>query len=170
MLDAVLQDAPPVLTPERLRAANIHPETKLATDYLNHFNEVIMLLELVPSMPDCIDDIASWTPLTYEEHFIRSSYRGKELVLEAFAQAPVLVRRRFLAFVAEMDAIMVETVAQLVAQGPTVVAGYIAEEAADRLKHLAARTAGVMNAVVAEDEELLELASSQDAIDALMTR
>jgi hypothetical protein len=28
----------------RLRAANINPRTGLATDYLNHFNEAIMLL------------------------------------------------------------------------------------------------------------------------------
>ncbi|MDP3655070.1 MAG: hypothetical protein Q8R67_25705, partial [Rhodoferax sp.] len=33
-----------------LRAANINPRTGLATDYLNHFNEAIMLLEMVPDM------------------------------------------------------------------------------------------------------------------------
>jgi hypothetical protein len=170
MLEDVLQDAPPVLTPERLRAANIHPETKLATDYLNHFNEVIMLLELVPSMPDCIEDVIAWQPASYEEHFIRSNYRDKELVLEAFAQAPVVSRRRFLAIVDEMNQIMLDTIDQLSEQGPTAVAGFIAEEAGDRLKHLAARAAGLMNAVIDEDEDLLEPASAQDAIDALMTR
>ena len=35
----------------RLRAANINPRTGLATDYLNHFNEAIMLLEMIPDMP-----------------------------------------------------------------------------------------------------------------------
>ena len=49
------------------------------------------------------------------------------------------------------------------------MAGYIAEEACDRLKHLAARTSGIMNAVV-EDDDDGEGASTQDAIDALMTR
>ena len=97
MLDAMIPDAPLSLTPERLRAANIHPETRLATDYLNHFNEVVMLLELVPTMPDCIEDVLAWAPATYEQHFIRSHYRDKDLVLEAFAHAPVGVRRRFLA-------------------------------------------------------------------------
>ena len=29
----------------KLRAANINPRTGLATDYLNHFNEAIMLLQ-----------------------------------------------------------------------------------------------------------------------------
>lgn len=168
MFDAVLQDAPPALTPERLRAANIHPETKLATDYLNHFNEVIMLLELVPSMPDCMEDVFAWQPATYEEHFTRSHYRDKELVLAAFAAAPVVVRRRFLAMVDEMNGIMLETIGQLKTHGPSPLAGFIAEEAGDRLKHLAARTAGLMNAQVDEDDDLLEPASAQEAIDALM--
>ena len=30
-----------------VRGSNINEETLLATDYLNHFNEAIMLLELV---------------------------------------------------------------------------------------------------------------------------
>ena len=40
----------------RLRAANINPHTGLATDYLNHFNEAVMLLEMVPDMPECAED------------------------------------------------------------------------------------------------------------------
>ena len=85
MLDVVRQEASIALTPERLRAANIHPETRLATDYLNHFNEVIMLLELVPSMPDCIDDVLIWQPASYEEHFRRSHYRDKDLAIAGSA-------------------------------------------------------------------------------------
>src|SRR5713226_3249565 len=44
-----------------LRAANINPRTGLATDYLNHFNEAIMLLEMVPDMPECAEDFLTWT-------------------------------------------------------------------------------------------------------------
>jgi hypothetical protein len=169
MLDVVRQEASIALTPERLRAANIHPETRLATDYLNHFNEVIMLLELVPSMPDCIDDVLIWQPASYEEHFQRSHYRDKDLAIAAFEQAPVGARRRFLALVDEMNAVMLDTIEQLRQHAGTPMAGYIAEEACDRLKHLAARTSGVMNAVVQDDDDG-EGASTQDAIDALMTR
>ena len=39
-----------------LSAANINPRTGLATDYLNHFNEAVMLLEMVPDMPECAED------------------------------------------------------------------------------------------------------------------
>jgi hypothetical protein len=170
MSATMIDDAPPQLSPERLRAANIHPETRLATDYLNHFNEAIMLLELVPSMPDCIDDVVGWTPLSYEEHFGRSNYRDKDLVIAAFQQAPIVVRRKFLAAVAEMDAIMVDVIAGLMAAGPTPRAGALAREAAAQLKPLAAHTVGLMNAVIDEDDDLMAPPSAQDAIDALMDR
>jgi len=41
--------------PERLRAANINPATGLATDYLNHYNEVAMLIATLADMPEMSD-------------------------------------------------------------------------------------------------------------------
>jgi hypothetical protein len=52
-----------------LTDANINPATGLATDYLNHFNEAIMLLEMLSSCPDCRDDLLAWQPMSYREHF-----------------------------------------------------------------------------------------------------
>ena len=46
----------------QLRAANINPRTGLATDYLNHFNEAIMLLEMIPDMPECAEEFLAWHP------------------------------------------------------------------------------------------------------------
>ena len=60
----------------QLRAANINPRTGLATDYLNHFNEAIMLLEMVPDMPECAEDFLSWQPLSYAEHFMGFQLQG----------------------------------------------------------------------------------------------
>ena len=40
----------------QLKAANINPRTGLATDYLNHFNEAIMLLEMIPDIPESAED------------------------------------------------------------------------------------------------------------------
>src|SRR5260370_38978733 len=69
---------------EQLRAANINPRTGLATDYLNHFNEAIMLLEMVPDMPECAEDFLTWTPLTYAEHFWASNFKARDLAIEAY--------------------------------------------------------------------------------------
>src|SRR6266542_3295344 len=69
---------------EQLRAANINPRTGLATDYLNHFNEAIMLLEMVPDMPECAEDFLTWTPLSYAEHFWASNFKARDLAIEAY--------------------------------------------------------------------------------------
>ena len=59
-----------------LRAANINPRTGLATDYLNMFNEAVMLLEMIPDMPECAEDFLGWQPLSYAEHFTAIQFQG----------------------------------------------------------------------------------------------
>ena len=62
----------------RLADANINPATGLATDYLNHFNEAIMLLEMLSSCPECRDDFLGWRPMSYREHFAASRFKGRD--------------------------------------------------------------------------------------------
>ena len=68
----------------RLAAANINPSTGLASDYLNHFNEAIMLLEMLSSCPDCLDDFLGWRPMSYREHFEASRVKGRSLAIAAY--------------------------------------------------------------------------------------
>src|SRR3984957_12000567 len=79
----------------RLLAANINPRTGLATDYLNHFNEAIMLLEMIPDMPECSEDFLEWQPLSYSEHFTASNFRARHLAIEAYESADADVRAEF---------------------------------------------------------------------------
>src|SRR5437762_7750880 len=78
-----------------LRAANINPRTGLATDYLNHFNEAVMLLEMVPDMPECAEDFLTWSPLSYAEHFTASNFKARDLAIEAYEKADPNVRAQF---------------------------------------------------------------------------
>src|SRR3982074_2661557 len=71
----------------RLRAANINPRTGLATDYLNHFNEAVMLLEMVPDMPECAEDFLGGRPMSYAEHFKASNFNARDLAIEAYNAA-----------------------------------------------------------------------------------
>ena len=48
---------------------NINEQTLLATDYLNHFNEVVMLIEMIADMPECLEDAQAWAPKSYQDHF-----------------------------------------------------------------------------------------------------
>ena len=76
----------------RLVAANINPRTGLATDYLNHFNEAIMLLEMIPDMPECAEDFLNWRPLSYSEHFTASSFSARDLAIEAYETTDAEIR------------------------------------------------------------------------------
>jgi hypothetical protein len=91
---------------ELLRAANINPRTGLATDYLNHFNEAIMLLEMIPDLPECAADFLAWQPLSYREHFTASCFSGRDLAISAYETADPVIRTEFDNITATMTSIL----------------------------------------------------------------
>ena len=86
-----------VLAELRSRAAeaNINEKTLLATDYLNHFNEFVMVLDLIPDMPDCFEDAEAWQPKNYRDHFRDSAFSAKDLAIEAYDHSPAEYRDQF---------------------------------------------------------------------------
>src|ERR1700685_4172436 len=79
----------------QLLAANINPRTGLATDYLNHFNEAVMLLEMIPDIPECAEDFLAWSPLSYCEHFMASNFKAKDLAISAYESVDPDIRTEF---------------------------------------------------------------------------
>lgn len=100
------------LQPE-LVAANINPESFLATDYLNHFNEIVMLLEMIPDMPDIVEEAAEWEPKSYTQHFEDSGFQAKQLAIQAFESAPKQIRRAFDKTKTELDQLLTSTISGL---------------------------------------------------------
>lgn len=98
----------------RLAGTNIDEESFLATDYLNHYSEVAMLIDMAATMPEVLDDAAEWRPKSYEAHFAESGFPYRELAVEAFRIAPADIRRRFDAITARLDAIIPEIVTRLI--------------------------------------------------------
>lgn len=96
-----------------VRGKNINANTLLATDYLNHFNEVIMLLEMVPSMPECYGDAAGWRPKSYVQHFRDSCFSDAELAILAYENAPANYRQAFDATVEQMDRLVLEAMPRI---------------------------------------------------------
>src|SRR3954454_21460294 len=78
-----------------LLAANINPRSGLPTDYLNHFNEAVMLLEMIPDMPECAEEFLAWQPLTYREHFTASHFKARDLAIDAYDSADAMIRAEF---------------------------------------------------------------------------
>jgi len=95
---------------QQLVGTNINEQTFLATDYLNHFNEIVMLIEMLPSMPECFEDIVTWQPKTYEDHFSDSGFKNKDLAILAFHRAPELVRKRFDEVIANLDRSLIDAI------------------------------------------------------------
>ena len=79
----------------RVRGKNINEKTLLATDFLNHFNEIIMILDMLPSFPDCLEEAREWQPKNYEEHFRHSGFSDRELAISAYEHSPRRFRKPF---------------------------------------------------------------------------
>ncbi|MCB1507441.1 MAG: hypothetical protein KDI98_01345 [Hyphomicrobiaceae bacterium] len=101
-----------------LEAANINPTTGLATDYLNHYNEIIMLIEMVPEMPDVIEDCMAWEPASYQEHFARSVFSERDLAIAAFEATSPQIRDAFNALKGEIDDMILDAQAMLAGVQP----------------------------------------------------
>lgn len=80
---------------EKVKGTNINEETLLATDYLNHFNEVVMMIDMLPDMPDCLDMVKEWEPKPYKEHFRDSTIADKDLAVEVYDHVPPLYKQAF---------------------------------------------------------------------------
>ncbi|HXW27291.1 MAG TPA: hypothetical protein VEK73_21270 [Xanthobacteraceae bacterium] len=146
--------------------ANINPVTGLATDYLNHFNEAIMMLELAPQMPDCIADLCAWRPLSYREHFAASNFKGRELAIAAYDLADPALRRRLDALADDMTAVLLATAAAMARAEPQVLSA-LAEEALARLRPLVARAGAVIHGAETATAETADADATRAAVAAL---
>ena len=128
-----------------LIAANINPRTGLATDYLNHFNEAIMLLEMIPDLPDCAEDFLSWRPLSYREHFAASTFSARELAIAAYDAADPVIRGEFDSLTGAMTSILtaVGTAMREARQHKTRAA--LATQATGWVKPLVTLAGGIIN-------------------------
>jgi hypothetical protein len=92
---------------------NISVQTLLATDYLNLFNEIVMLLDMLPDMPDMIEECKMWQPKSYKEHFADSTFSDRQLAIEAYDRVPSIYRLPFEDTIAQLDKLLIEGIDQL---------------------------------------------------------
>jgi hypothetical protein len=128
-----------------LRAANINPRTGLATDYLNHFNEAIMLLEMIPDMPECAEEFLRWQPLSYREHFTASHFRARELAIEAYDSADAGIRTEFDNITSAMTSILTAVSGAMREVRQDKTRATLAEQATGWVKPLAMLAGGIIN-------------------------
>jgi len=99
----------------RVQASNLDPETMLATDYLNHFNEVVMLLEMIPDMPEMMEEVQAWKPKSYVQHFLDSSIADREIAVDAYGFVDPKYRGPFDQTIEQLNSAVMVTIDRLAA-------------------------------------------------------
>jgi hypothetical protein len=145
LTSAQLNRPPSQARAAELRAANINPRTGLATDYLNHFNEAIMLLEMIPDMPDCAEDFLTWRPLSYREHFAASNFKARDLAIAAYDSADPAIRGEFDGLTAAMTSILTAVGAAMRQARQDKTRATLAEQATGWVKPLVTLAGGIIN-------------------------
>lgn len=128
-----------------LRAANINPRTGLATDYLNHFNEAIMLLEMIPDIPDCASDFLEWHPLSYAEHFTASNFKARDLAISAYESTDPAIRAEFDQLTNTMTSILTAVGQAMRDAQQDTTRARLAEQAVHWVKPLVMAAGGIIN-------------------------
>lgn len=161
---------------QRLQGTNINSSTLLATDYLNHFNEVIMLIEMLADMPDMLDEVLAWEPKSYRQHFADSGFKDSDLAIEAYNCAPDRIAAQFDALVACLDGHVLKSQERypgLVADMPPEMLAEDISNTVDKLHRLVEMISNVING--SGGDAIQDYAaeappggnSAQDEIDAL---
>lgn len=94
--------------PDVLKAANINPNTGLATDYLNHYNEVAMMIATLDDMPEMREPVLEWRPVGYATHFRMTGFRDRDLAVEAYENVPPDVKARFFEARRQVELVILE--------------------------------------------------------------
>jgi hypothetical protein len=81
---------------EQRAACLVNPASGIANDYLNHFNEVLLLIENLPTLlPEMLDELLEWKPVTYREYFAKSLLPGSARALQIYEGLDEAFRRDF---------------------------------------------------------------------------
>src|SRR5580692_11536264 len=139
----------------QLLAANINPRTGLATDYLNHFNEAVMLLEMIPDMPECAEDFLVWEPLSYAEHFTASNFKARDLAIDAYNTADVRIRAEFDNVTSAITSILAAVSAAMREATKDDTRTRLAEQATGWVKPLVMQAGGIINGDGAADVDYI---------------
>jgi hypothetical protein len=129
----------------------VNPASGIANDYLNHFNEILLLIEHLPIMlPEMVDEILQWKPKTYREYFQQSPLPGSYETLQIYDRLPDAFRSYFEAQIDELNKFALESVAVIRKhRGPN---GEINPE---DVEEFCARTSTAMRAALAEAADIV---------------
>jgi hypothetical protein len=78
-------------------------ETGLSTDYLNHYSEILMLIEMAAFDDAVVEEISAWKPVGYRDYFLRSPLRRAGSAIGAYDLLPHEQRVAFEQIIEALD-------------------------------------------------------------------
>ncbi|WP_349371380.1 hypothetical protein [Salinarimonas sp.] len=142
----------------------------LSNDYLNHFSEVLMLIELAAGDPDAAADLADWRPIDYPAYFAASQLRRAPAARAAYDALAAERRVAFEALVAAMDRLATTAIRALRPPCGPQEAATVAEVTGPALRRLIAQASAFLNSGGVELPEEADVEAAQAAIDSLLER
>src|ERR1700755_3470732 len=89
---AIAPGSAPLPSSSGMGGPAVNPRTGLSTDYLNHFTEAVMMIEMIATVPECLHELAVWQPRTYPEHFAASRFSNRDALITAYWSADPAIR------------------------------------------------------------------------------
>jgi CheY-like chemotaxis protein len=142
----------------KIEGTSINEQTLLATDYLNHFNEVLMILGMVADVPEILDRAKEWQPKTYAQHFKDSNLSERDLMIAAYELAPSMYRLPFDETVSALNSMVVDGVREIentAASGDKTAVEDVSATVLVNLRQTMEKTNGIIQGAVptmAQDE------------------
>lgn len=96
---------------ESRAACLVNPASGLANDYLNIYNEILLLVENLPVLlPEMVAELMDWRPVSYTDYFARSPLPGSVRALQIYETLNPDFKRAFDEKIAEVSAVAVESI------------------------------------------------------------
>jgi hypothetical protein len=142
---------------------NINPSTGLSTDYLNHFTEAVMALEMAAEMPECLDDLRDWRAKSYPEHFATSRFSNRSAIIDAYRAADPSRRQALDQIAATLNGALARARDEMLRCSAVPASGPPTRYSTEELRPLIARTAALINGTTAPSSR----PATQAEIDAM---
>ncbi len=158
----------PYLDPPKGEGEAARGAEGLSNDYLNHFSEVLMLVELAALDPEVIADLAEWRPIDYPSYFATSQLRRAP---QARAAYEALCADRLAAFeqvVRAMDQLSTTAIRALRPPCEPADAALVAEVTGPALRRLIAQASAFLNSGGGNLPDSSEIEEAQTVIDRLL--
>jgi hypothetical protein len=142
----------------------------LSNDYLNHYSEALMLIELAASDSESAADLAAWRPLGYRVYFENSLLRRAPTALAAYDALPAERRLAFEALTGAMDKLATTAILALQPPCEPEEAALIAGVTLPAFRRLIDRAARFLNSGGLDAGREGEVDEAQRAIDRLLEK